>query len=155
MEVDSRWRDVVAEAVALGTGGHSCSQSVAVAFSRALGLDASLFLRMSSPLAGGMGLSGHVCGVVSAGLLVLGAACGPETAADAERSRRTMLLASEYMERFAGANGSLLCAELWTGPDPSTPDGARAIRLSGRPERLIRSGAEMLADILAREGAGR
>ena len=151
MEVVSRWRDAIEQAVALGVGGHSCSQSVAVAFSRALGQDESLFLRMSSPLAGGMGLSGHVCGVVSAGLLVLGVAFGPETVDDTERSRRTMLLASEFMERFAGANGSLLCAELWTGPDPRTPDGARAIRLSGRPERLIRGGAEMLAAILTRE----
>lgn len=154
MYVESPW-DVVNQAVLIAGDGYSCSQSVAVAFARALGLDASLFMRISSPLAGGMALSGHVCGVVSAGLLVLGSVCGPETIDDAARARRTMMLASEFMERFGEAHGSILCTELWTGPDPLTPEGAKAIRSSGQPERLIRSGAEMLAAILAREGVWR
>lgn len=154
MDAAMNWENVAGDAVALGLEGHSCSQAVAGAFSRLAGLDEKLFVRMVSPLAGGM-LTGNVCGVVGAGMLVLGALFGPESAQDAEHNKRTILLASEFMERFADAHGSVLCLELWTGADIRTPEGGKACRLSGKPEQLIRSGAEILAAILQRENVVR
>lgn len=151
MDVDMNWGRVADDAVALSLGGCSCSQAVAGAFSRQLGLDEKLFLRVASPLAGGM-LSGNVCGVVGAGLLILGALFGPESAQDVDRKQRIVLLGSEFMGRFADAHDSVLCSELWTETDIHTPEGAKACRASGRPEQLIRSGAELLRALLREEG---
>jgi len=142
---------VVADAVALGAGGYSCSQAVAGAFGNMLEIDEKVFLRMVSPLAGGL-LCGNVCGVVSVGLLVLGAFFGPETTRDADRKQRTVLLGTEFMDSFIEAQGSVICSELWTGADIRTPEGAMASRASGKPEQVIRCGVGILAGILEREG---
>lgn len=152
MDAGVNWDKMIGDAVALGVEGYTCSQAVAGAFSGLLGVDEKLLFRMSSPFAGGM-LSGNVCGVAGAGLLLLGALFGPESLKDADRKRRIVFLGSEFMDRFVKVNGSMLCAELWTGADIRTPEGAKECRLSGKPEQIIRSGAEILAAILKREGA--
>eukprot|EP00831_Metopus_contortus_P011156 TRINITY_DN1441_c0_g2_i1.p3 TRINITY_DN1441_c0_g2~~TRINITY_DN1441_c0_g2_i1.p3 ORF type:complete len:152 (-),score=35.26 TRINITY_DN1441_c0_g2_i1:45-500(-) len=143
-------KDVGGEALELGMAGYSCSQAVACAFGRRLQLDEKLLFRMVSPLAGGM-LTGNVCGVVGAGLLVIGVIVGPESADDGHKKQLTIRLGTEFMDSFAAAHGSILCAELWAGADIHSPGEAR---ISGLPERLIRSGAVLLAEILEREGLG-
>jgi len=106
---------------------------------------------MASGFAGGMGLMGETCGVIGAGMLIIGMQCGPCDIEDSQGRRRSLMLCSEFSERFAQANGSTLCQSLCHGADLRSPEGARALRESGRPEHLIRSGAEILVALLAHE----
>lgn len=66
---------------------------------------------------------GHVCGAVSAGLLVLGL-MGPEPseAGDKAPRREVMIRGQSFLDRFAGRRGSIICNDL-LGLDLSTPQG--------------------------------
>lgn len=142
---------VVEQAVAHAVNGCSCSQAIAYAFSQHCGLDKRLLLQMSSGLAGGMGGAGETCGVVSASVIVLGAVFGPCAIDDVWSRGRTMKLSLEFVESFTKANGSPICSQLSHGADLHTPEGIKALRESGRPEQLIRSGAQLLSKLLMRE----
>ena len=110
---------------------------------------------MASGFAGGMGLRGETCGVVAAGMLVIGAEFGPQMAVDNRKRAWVLLLASKFAETFARENGSTLCCELCQGADFRSAEGAKALRDSGKPEQLIRSGAALLAGMVLREKAGK
>ncbi len=148
-------RLVVEDAVNNGLNGQSCSEALASAFGQWLGRDAGLLRGMASGFAGGMGLRGETCGVVAAGMLVIGAEFGPQMADDNRKKAWILSLASEFAEAFAKENGSTLCGELCQGADFRSPEGAKALRDSGKPERLIRNGAALLAGLVLREKAGK
>ncbi|QJB58191.1 C-GCAxxG-C-C family protein [Pseudodesulfovibrio sp. zrk46] len=131
--------------------GCSCSQAVACAFADAYGLDKSLLLGMSSGLAGGMSGAGEVCGVVTAGIVVLGALFGPKSIQDSERREHVMQLSHEFLVAFGHKNGSTLCRELNGGVDLHSAAGKLALRESGKPMKLIASGTHLLADLISRE----
>jgi len=143
--------DLAAKAVELAKAGHSCSEAVLAAFGPVLGLDAATASRMASGLAGGIGLTGAACGVVTASVLVLGLKFGPG-ATDARYARqRAMMLGGEFCERFEDLHGSLNCRDLCKGMSLGTPEGAKAIRASGIPERLIADAAGILVNMLEQE----
>lgn len=141
---------VVDVAVANGLGGQSCSEAIASAFGPWLGCDSPV-QDMACGFAGGMGLRGETCGVVAAALLIIGAKVGMLEEDSRVKRASIMRLSAEYAESFAEENGSTLCDVLCHGADLRTPEGARALRESGKPEHLIRSGARLLACILLRE----
>ena len=142
---------VVEETVAEAVAGCSCSQAVASVFGRYCGLDEKLLLQLSSGLAGGVAGAGETCGVVTAGIVVIGATYGPRAVDDVSSRIRTVRLSAEFMNGFARAHGSTLCSKLNHGADLQSPEAMKALRESGRPEQLIRSGAELLAALLVRE----
>jgi len=144
-------KGVVEDAAAHAVNGCSCSQAIAYAFSQHYDLDNKLFLQISTGLSGGMGGAGETCGVVSAGVIVLGAIFGPRAIDDGRSRQRTVTLSSEFVGSFIQANGSTLCSKLSYGADLHTLEGAIALRESGRPEQLIRSGAQLLYLLLSRE----
>ena len=144
--------NLVETAVANGLGGMSCSESVFSAFGEHMGLPRALCLKLACGLAGGVGLMGQACGVVTASVLVLGLAFGPEDLQDGLARQQALLLAGEFAERFEEQFGSLLCRDLCHGLDMRTPEGARAVRESGVPEKLIRGAALMLEEMLQGRG---
>lgn len=135
-------------AVDLAVSGHSCSEAVMAAFGPRLGLDRVTSIKLAAGLAGGIGLTGNVCGVVTASVLVLGLLYGPEKVEDRYQRHRAMLLAGEFAERFEAEHGSLDCRELCGGMDLGTPEGAKAIRESGIPEKLIADATRLLVKML-------
>lgn len=141
---------VIEDAVKCGLDGYSCSEAVTRAFGHWLGRE-GLLLNMASGFAGGVGLRGETCGVVAAAILVLGAEFGGGVDDVKSKRRVVVSLASEFAEAFAEENGSTLCAELCEGADLRSPEGAKALRATGKPEQLIRSGAGLLAGIVVRE----
>lgn len=138
-------------AAQFGMSGFSCSEAVAGALGVWLGLNKEELVRLSSGFAGGMGMAGETCGVVAAGILVLGSLFGPVCADDAQGRGRVLMLASEYAERFAQENGATLCRSLCEGMEMKSPEGRKFLRESGKPEELIRSGTKLLAELIQRE----
>lgn len=143
---------LVARAVNNAEAGCSCSESISLAMGPALGLDKGTALKISTGLAGGMGLEGGVCGVVSACILAIGLAFGPEDMDQHKRRGKAMVMSAEFMEHFCRANGSTLCRELCPEFDIKTKEGANAARQSKRPLNLIKSGAQLLLELLGPEG---
>ena len=92
----------------------NCFQRTLLAFRERMGLTEGETLRLGSYFGGGMRCGG-TCGPVNAGLLVLGWRFGDDPAA-AELGR-------EYLEAFAAANGSWLCADI-RDEEHSRCDGA-------------------------------
>jgi C_GCAxxG_C_C family probable redox protein len=127
----------------------NCAQAVFSAFAAELGLDEETALRIASPLGGGIGRSGNVCGAVIGGLMVLGLARGSSMPEGKESS---YLLAQEFMRRFREEHGALSCNDL-IGADISLPAGREAARARGRFQQvcppLIRSAAAIVTTILA------
>lgn len=128
--------------------GFNCAQAVFSAFAPVLGLDETTALRIASPIGGGMGRSGNVCGAVTGGLMALGLARGASTP---EGKEPTYLLAKEFLRRFQEKHGTILCNAL-TGYDISAPEGLAAARASGRFKEVcpvvVRTAAEIAAAML-------
>ena len=131
-----------------GKAGCSCSEAIAKAFARYVGIDEGQAMAAVSGLAGGMGLMGEVCGVVAACMVILGLKYGPRSMDDLARRRMAMGKAMEFAQSFEEECGSLLCRDLSQGAQLRTEEDARALRESGRPERLIGSGAQILVEML-------
>ncbi len=149
-----RSQNVVEEAVDSVRDGCSCSQAIASVFGRYYGLDEKLFFQISSGLAGGMAGAGETCGVLSAGIVIIGAIVGPRSVADVDRRKHAVMMSVDYMERFSSMTGSTLCAELSAGTDLRSDDSVKALRKSGKPEEMVRSGAQLLFELLPKEGRG-
>lgn len=135
-------------AVRNGLNGCSCSEAILFTYAPRFGLTKSTALKAAAGLAGGVGLAGQTCGVVTASVIVLGLVNGPDTMADVQGRRQAMIQASCFVDEFERIHGSLLCSKLCAGLDMRTPEGAKAIRHSGIPEKLIRSAGEILDSML-------
>lgn len=136
------------EAVHYGEKGCSCSEAVLAAYSRPLGLDRDLAIRIASGFGGGMGLRGDTCGAVTAAYMVLGLMFGTSDLTDGYKRQKTYLMVDEFAERFIERQGALNCRELCPGHDMSTPEGAQTLREGGRPQLMIRTAMEILQDLI-------
>ncbi|QGY40214.1 oxidoreductase [Pseudodesulfovibrio cashew] len=147
---DPTARDHLVEAAGKhgGQDGGSCSEAIACTFCPGEGIDAATAMRLASGLAGGMGLPGGTCGVVTAAVLVIGLHLGPSAPIAAER-REMKMGVQLFLDRFIERHGSTRCDRLSGLKNVHDPKEAAALRRSGRPEELIRSGAGLLYDVLA------
>ncbi len=135
-------------AVSLGLEGYSSSEAMLVACAPLIGIPEGLALRAACGLAGGCGLSGGTCGVVTAAVIAIGLRFAPKDPSDTQARIRAMHLCAEFTNAFAARHGSLLCSELCLKLCPDvdlrSKDGAKTIRETGMPNRLLRSAGEMI-----------
>lgn len=100
------------EAQELFLKGYNCSQAVAGAYAKEMGLDFDTVMKMVSSLGGGMGRMREVCGAVSGMFLVAGYFYGyknPENSAEKKAHyERIQYLAAKFKEE----TGSIICREL-------------------------------------------
>jgi C_GCAxxG_C_C family probable redox protein len=99
--------------------GYNCSQAVFSAYASQLGIDDETALKLASPFGGGVARRGNVCGAVIGALMALGLGCGNATLENKDDNYR---VADEFIKRFQGLHGTILCREL-IGHDLSTPEG--------------------------------
>lgn len=95
-----------------GAKGRSCSEAIMLAYAPRLGLDPALTVKLASGFGGGLGLSGEVCGALSAACMVIGLRFGTDQVDDSYTRQRTYLLVQELMERFRQGAGAVRCREL-------------------------------------------
>jgi len=126
----------------------NCSQSVFSAFATKFGISDEIALKLASPFGGGTAHQGHVCGAVTGALMVLGLQKGNATPETKDETNR---LAEEYIKRFQGLHGSILCREL-TGYDISNPDEFQKARESrvfnDTCPGLVKGAAELVSEFL-------
>jgi C_GCAxxG_C_C family probable redox protein len=135
-------------AVEQGRAGCSCSEAILSVFGPLLGLPSETAMKLASGFGGGMGLMGETCGAVTASFMALGLALGTHDVTDTYSRQNTYVMIGEFADRFKGKLGSLNCRELCVGHTMATPEGAKALRASGRPEQIIRIASEILDQIL-------
>lgn len=145
--------DPVATAVQMFTEGYSCSQALLAAFAPRYGLDREAALKLASPFGGGIGRQGLLCGAVSGGLLVLGLHGGRVDPDDTATREKNDDLVREFMARFSGKNGALMCNEL-TGIDISDPVAREAGQEDGTYGEVcpnfVRFAAGVVAELIGR-----
>jgi C_GCAxxG_C_C family probable redox protein len=141
-------------AVEHGRQGHGCSQAILAAFGPYFGLPEKIAVKIATGFAGGMGL-GETCGAVTASFMVLGLAFGTDNVQDVYSRQHAYAMVGEFADRFKSKIGSLNCRDLSTGfsagYDIYTPEGARALRASGRPEQIVEQAAAILFSLLNEE----
>jgi len=99
------------KALALFASNYNCAQAVLGAFCEQAGLDLDTALRLASGFGGGV-QCGEVCGAVSGAVMAIGLRCGYYIENDLEQKRFCNQKTAEFMEKFAGENGSFVCREL-------------------------------------------
>jgi C_GCAxxG_C_C family probable redox protein len=104
----------------------NCAQSVFAPFAKRFDMDIDLAMKIATPLGGGMGHMGQVCGAVSGGVMALGLAKG-SSEYDAEKNDACYALAQAFQERFIELHGDVTCPGL-LGLDIGDPDDLQQVR---------------------------
>lgn len=92
--------------------GYSCSQAVFTTYCEDYGIDKKLGLKLATPLGGGMGHTGQVCGAVSGALLVLGLKYGQDNVEEKQSKDLNYVIVKDFISKFNALNGSTNCSEL-------------------------------------------
>lgn len=132
--------------------GYNCSQCVALAFAKEMGLAEDQALRLAVGFGGGFGRMREVCGAFSGLTMVLGALYG---SADPAQKTAMYTQVQALAARFCAENGgnSLICRELLglqkpegsPQASPRTPEYYKK-----RPcAELVRLAADLMAEYLA------
>ena len=140
-------QDMTELALKHGQEGRSCSEAIMLTFAPRLCLDPAMAVKLASGFGGGMGISGEVCGALSAACMVIGLRFGTDRIEDSYARQRTYLMVQELMERFREGAGAVQCRELCFAR-LSKGQGLAHVRQLDLPERLISLAAEALDAIL-------
>ena len=104
----------------LFANGYNCAQSVFASFCEEYGMDKNLALKIANGLGGGI-RNGEVCGAVSGAVLAIGLKYGFYIERDIEQKNLCNAKAIEFVNKFKGENGSILCRDL-LGIDIRAPE---------------------------------
>jgi C_GCAxxG_C_C family probable redox protein len=116
------------KAVALHSGGSSCSQAAFTVFAADFGMDEALAHKISTGLGGGMGRMGLTCGAISGGVLALSLAFGSEVGSDQEAKMTTYEAVSKLITAMERKHGSTQCRDLLDGANLWTEEGRAAVK---------------------------
>jgi C_GCAxxG_C_C family probable redox protein len=111
-------------AAELFASGYNCAQSVLGPFCEDDGLDLKTALKLSNGFGGGV-RCGEICGAASGAVMAIGLKCGFYIENDFERKGYCNKKSHEFLEKFSGTNGSVLCRDL-LGADIRRPDDHNA-----------------------------
>lgn len=110
-------------AVAQFDNGFNCAQSVVTSFSKDLGINKEMALKLSCGFGGGMGRKEEVCGAVTGGIIIIGAKYGKDSQGDKEKIEITYSKTRELMDFFAKRHGTYFCRKLIKECDLTTEEG--------------------------------
>jgi len=88
--------------------GFNCAEAMVRAFAEPLGMPPEM-TRMATPFGGGLSRSGHVCGLVSGAVMVLGWALGRERAEDLDAKEAAYAAAQRLVRSVESMAGSSTC----------------------------------------------
>lgn len=136
----------------LFASGYNCCQTVLVTYCENHGLDTQTALKIASCFGGGMA-KGHICGVVTGALMVLGLKHGYLSNEEQEQKQIAKTYAKDFQDAFIKKFGTLHCKEL-LGYDTSTTEGkSEALKLGLIKEKCpqyIEFTTEYLEEVLGR-----
>ena len=104
----------------LFANNYNCAQSVFGAFCEDEGLNLMTGLKLANGFGGGL-RCGEVCGAVSGAVMAIGLKCGFYIEKDIAQKNFCNMKTVEFIEKFAGGQGSILCRDL-LGADIRRPE---------------------------------
>ena len=99
----------------------NCAQAIFAAFAEDYDIETETALRISGGFGGGM-RCGELCGAVTGGAMVVGAAKGHYIENDTGAKQNCAAATKAFTEEFRAKHGCIICREL-LGVDVSTPEG--------------------------------
>jgi C_GCAxxG_C_C family probable redox protein len=131
--------------------GFSCAPAVFSTYSKQLGLEKELALKIACGFGGGIGRMGRTCGAVTGAIMVIGLKHGQANVDDAKSGQETRKLVKEFIDKFTALHGSIECKEL-LGYDLSSARGLKAAKEKGVFENkcpgFVYDAARILEDVL-------
>jgi C_GCAxxG_C_C family probable redox protein len=110
-----------------------------------------LALKVACGFGGGFAGLGGPCGVVTAGIMIIGLKYGKAKPDDGAAKEKTYRLVRELVQRFEQRHGTTLCRGL-INADISTPEGLQAARdkklLATTCPAFVKSAVEILQELL-------
>jgi len=133
-------------------GKRTCCESILQAGCQALGIESPLVPDITLGLAGGVGLQGEVCGVLTSSAMVISLAVAQKEVEYPKTKMRTLQSAGQLFGAFKKQFGHTDCRSL-CGLDLTTPEGRKKLE-EGVKEytcaRFVKAAAELLAQELER-----
>ncbi len=136
MEPDLEKDEYAVRAMNYFKEGYNCSQSVVLAFSPLIGIEADRLLRLASSFGGGFARMREVCGAVSGMSIVIGALYGYSNPKDKSAKTEHYARIQQVIREFAGLTGSMLCHEMLgfgKGGETHVPEDRTAEYYKKRP----------------------
>ncbi len=142
--------NVPKEAVAYFDNGYNCSESMLLAFSKALGADCTAIPMLATPFGAGIGRLCHECGVLTGGILAIGLRYGRSSPKDTESRDKSYAIARAYYEGFQRRFGSVKCIKI-QGTDLLNQEEARknAKERHALCDQVVEEGAQMLVRLFS------
>jgi len=131
-------------------GKKTCGEAVLMAACDSFGVESDLVPNIALGLAGGVGLQGKTCGLVTGAAMVLGLVAGAKESEYKNRFKRVLKAAGGYLKRFEGEFGTIVCRKI-CGLDLTTPEGMKELKTkvkAGKCGKIVRTAARMLAESL-------
>jgi C_GCAxxG_C_C family probable redox protein len=92
--------------------GFSCAPAVFSTYSKQLGLEKELALKIACGFGGGIGRTGRTCGAVTGAVMAIGLKHGQANVDDARSGQETRKLIRKFIDKFTALHGSVECREL-------------------------------------------
>jgi len=116
MRMDEQYKDVIEKAAELAfvyeKTYYGCSQTTLAALIEAFGFGGPDLLRASTCLAGGVALHGNVCGVLTAGMMMIGYLAGRDDLQMFDQYQRAIDRGKILYQRFEEKFGTVSCPEI-------------------------------------------
>ena len=128
-------------------GKLTCCESILMAGCEALGIKSDLVPDITLGLAGGIGLQGDTCGIVTASALVLSLAVAKKEDEYPKKKMRTFQAAGRFHKAFKKQFGKTDCRSL-CGLDLTTPEGRKKLQDRVKEQtcaKFVRAGSKLLA----------
>jgi C_GCAxxG_C_C family probable redox protein len=94
------------------TKGSNCSQAVLAVFERETGLDQDALLKIASPLGGGMGRLGGLCGALAGACIAYGLIKGTPYWADKNEKEKYYVDIRDFVKKFETKMAATDCRDL-------------------------------------------
>jgi len=133
-------------------GKLTCCESILMAGCAALNIESDLVPDVALGLAGGIGLQGKTCGVISGCAMVLSLAIAQKEKDYLKKKMATLQAVARLYDAFEERVGSTECRTL-SGLDLTTPEGRKKLQESVKKQtctKFVKVGSELLAMELQR-----
>ena len=131
-----------------GEGNYNCSQSVLFSFSKDLGLDEKLALKIATGFGVGMGRNQTVCGAVSGAVMVISLKYG-------NNMELTYTNVRNFIRKFKEKTATIECIDLLDGCNLLTENGQKYFRENGFRQKkcseYIKLSCEILEEITSEQ----
>jgi C_GCAxxG_C_C family probable redox protein len=131
-------------------GKRTCGESILMAGCEALGIDSNLVPDIALGLAGGVGLQGETCGVITSSAMVLSLAVAAEETEYPKKKMQTLAAVGRLRCAFQKEFGHTDCRSL-SGLDLTKPEDRKKLMESVKSQtcaKFVKGGARLLAEEL-------